>query len=411
MNATAPALVKITSNIVSQIQSRLTKHYKDNLYRSRLKFIKSQAIRQKNKLNFSSNDYLGFANNEYIIKKLQALLPIIGTGSGASNMISGYHTIHQDLELLVAGLVKCEQAILFPSGYMANLAIADVLLNIDNQNTIAIHDHNNHASLLDGSRLANCKYIRYKHNNLNHLQLLLQKYNNYQNNIIFTESLFSMDGDFAPLSEMSEISKINQLGLNNSVLVIDDSHAFGLYNSGRGLSTNIDINSTNTPKLVMGTFGKAIGSAGAFVAGPKIFIESLIQFARPYIYTTSLSPIAAAASLYAIQLNLQDSSYREQLFTNIQYFCEQIKSSNLNLNLKLDLSLINDQSPIQPIILGRNTDCIKITEYLAQNNIIVTAIRAPTVPANKARIRLTLSAKHTQEDLDYLIKILNNYEP
>lgn len=382
----------------TQIKNKLKNQYNNNLYRSRLKFISSQGIKQKDKLNFSSNDYLGFANNSEIIKKVQDLLPSIGTGSGASSLITGYHHIHQDLEQLIANLLNCEQAILFPSGYMANLAIADVLLNLDNSNTIAIHDHNNHASILDGTKLAHCKLARYAHNNTEHLEKILTKYNYVNNKFIFTESLFSMDGDFADLENINNLFINHNLTPDNSVLIIDESHAFGLYNkNGQGLINN---NKLIKNTLIMGTFGKAIGSAGAFVAGPKLFIEALVQFARPYIYTTHLSPIAAAASLYAIKLNYQNPSYREKLFDNINYFCNQL--------LSIGILPINHHSPIQPIIIGDNFVTVQAAQYLQKNNIIATAIRSPTVAINKARLRLTISAKHNKTDIDYLIKTLNN---
>ena len=381
-------------SLKSQLQHKLALQYKNNLFRSRLKCIRNQDIQQKNKLNFASNDYLGFANNPIIINQLQKLLPQLGTGSGASSLITGYHHIHQDLEQTIAKLLNCEQAILFPTGYMANLAISDVLLSL-NQNTIAIHDHNNHASLLDGTRLADCKLARFKHNDIDHLDLLLNKHSHYQNKILFTESLFSMDGDFAPIKAISNLlNNFEPSSPQDSALIIDHSHGFGLF----------DQNLINTPlinnTLIMGTFGKAIGSAGAFVAGPKIFIESLVQFARPYIYTTSLSPINTAASLLSIKLNQQDTSYREKLFTNVDTFCNKL--------LAIGLTPINNHSPIQPIIIGNSTDCIKAAEYLHKHHIIATAIRSPTVPINKARLRITLSAKHSIDNIHYLIKVLDN---
>lgn len=381
-------------SINEQLKLKLKAHYNNNLFRSRLQFIKNQQPEQKGKLNFCSNDYLGFANNPEIIKKTQELLPVLGTGSGASNLVCGYHTIHQDLENLIAELLNCDQAILFPCGYMANLAIADVFLNLDNNNSLAIHDHNNHASLLDGSRLANCKMVRFAHNNTEHLNLLLNKYNNYPNKFIFTESLFSMDGDFAPLAEINKL--LNQNTSDNNLFIIDESHAFGLYGSnGRGLADN-NINIKN--KMIMGTFGKALGSAGAFVAGPKLFIESLIQFARTYIYTTALSPLATIATLEAIKLNFQRSEYREKLFHNITYFCKNLD--------KIGFTSQSLNSPIQPIIIGNSISCIKAADYLNRQGIIVTAVRAPTVAKNKARLRITLSAKHSIEQIDYLLNAL-----
>ncbi len=376
-------------SIQHQLRKKLQSHYESNLFRSRLKYIANANIEQKNKLNFASNNYLGLANDASLIKQIQDLLPNLGLGSGASNLITGYHHIHQDLEQTIAKQLNCDEVILFSSGYMANLSISDVLLNL-NQDTIAIHDHNNHASLLDGSRLAGCKLARFKHNDTEHLNLLLNKYNHYQNKFIFTESLFSMDGDFAPLDDIALLA--NQ---ENTSLIIDHSHGFGLFD----LNNNQNLKTINN-KIIMGTFGKAIGSSGAFVAGPKLFIESLIQFARPYIYTTSMSPIAAAASLLSIRAIQKDNSMREKLFTNIDYFCKQL--------LQIGITPINNQSPIQPIIIGTSIDCIRAAEYLNKHNIIVTAIRAPTVPKNQARLRITLSAGHSSDNIDYFIKILKN---
>lgn len=378
-------------SIAEQIKNKLKTHYKNNLIRARLKFIHKQSVKIKDKINFASNDYLGFACNKEITDKTSELVKTLGVGSGGSNLITGYHTIHQDLENEIAKLVKCEQVILFSSGFMANLALSDVLLNLDKENTIAIHDHNNHASLLDGSRLADCRLVRYKHNDLEHLDLLLKKYKTVANKYIFTESLFSMDGDFAKLQQISDIINL-KTDVNNTCLIIDDSHGFGLFNNTYSNTSNIN------NRLIMGTFGKAIGCSGAFVAGPKVFIESIIQFARPYIYTTALSPILAASALHAIRLNQQTDEFRAKLFNNINYFCSELK--------KLDIAPVNTNSPIQPIFIGDAEKCIKASNLLQKNNIILTAIRAPTVANNKSRLRITLSAEHTKQDIDYLIKNL-----
>ena len=378
--------------IENLLKNKLKQHYADNLFRARLKNINKQQIQQKNKLNFSSNDYLGFASNLEIIKKTAELLPGVGIGSGASNLISGYHTIHQDLENKIANDLNCQQAILFPSGFMANLAIADVLLNLNNENTIAIHDHSNHASIIDGSRLSGCKLARYKHNDLDHLKLLLNKYKDINSKFIFTESLFSMEGDFSDLNAINNILFDNKINEHSS-LIIDESHSFGLYNRGKGLGVNIK----NNNKLIMGTFGKALGTAGAFVAGSKITIEALVQFARPYIYTTALSPAITLATLLALRLNQQTDEFRDKLFRNIEHFCNKISDLDFGFN---------KESPIQPIIIGDSKKCIQAAEFCNKNGIILTAIREPTVAKNSSRLRITLSAEHSLANIDYLINVL-----
>lgn len=382
-------------SINDKLKNKLKQHYQSNLFRSRLTGIKKQEVNNKGKLNFASNDYLGFACNDEITTKTSELVKTLGVGSGGSNLITGYHTIHQDLENEISDYYKTEQTILFSSGFLANLALADVLLNIDNKNTIALHDHNNHASILDGSRLAAAKIARYKHNDLEHLQVLINKYQNIQNKILFTESLFSMDGDFADLHAINKIlnPEQNTFANSNNCLVIDDSHNFGLNNT----INNLTQKGNNT--LVIGTFGKAMGASGAFVTGPKIFIESLIQFARPYIYTTALSPVISVAALQAVRLNKQTSEFRDKLFENIDYFTQKIKV--------IGIEPANNYSPIQPIIVGNAENTIKAAEFLQKRNIIITAIRAPSVANNKSRLRITLSAEHTKQDIDYLVKQLD----
>lgn len=398
----------IDYNIKNLITNKLKQHYKNNLYRTRINYIKNQDIVHKNKINFASNNYLGLANNKYIIDKLNQILPSIGIGSTGSNLITGYHHIHQDLESAISKIYNTEQTILFSSGYMANLAIADLLNNISN-NSISFIDHSCHASVYNGhdnirlnkhDKIPN-KISRFKHNNIEHLELLLNKYKNYQNKFFYTESLFSMDGDFGEINQINNII-INSNIQNNSILIIDGSHSFGIIDFDKKYKINNNIN-----KIIMGTFGKAIGTSGAFITGPKFIIEALIQFSKQYIYSTSISPIVTAASLLAIKYNINNNIFRNNLFENIEYFYNKINKIKFN---KLDMYLVNNNSPIQPIIIGASDKCIKASKYMLLNNIITTAIRYPTVAINKARLRITITAEHSKQHIDYLINTLTKLD-
>jgi 8-amino-7-oxononanoate synthase len=374
------------------LSEKLDALHTDHLYRTRSTAIPYQQVRFNGYLNFSSNDYLGLASDPRLHTASATCHPV-GLGSGASALISGYHTIHQKLEEALAQFLNRPATLLFPSGYMANLAITDTLLRLD-PTSYALHDRLNHASLFDGTRLSGARFRRYPHLNLTRLaQHLRQKPDDRV--FIFTESLFSMDGDKTPLAALVQLVQETH---PNAYITVDESHSFGLYGTqGQGLIHAAGLNTDHIP-IMMGTFGKALGGGGAFVSGDKPLIEALCQWARPYIYTTALSPLLAQGALNALNIIQNEPERRLQLFRNIDYFCTQAQLHNLPLG--------QPHSPIQPLILGDNQRALRWAKALQGHKIIVTAIRPPTVPHNQSRLRFTLSALHTSAEIDQLLKQL-----
>lgn len=349
---------------------------------------KQLTVDGKQYLNFSSNDYLGLANNTEALRAVKSQLEQSGFGSGASHLITGHHIIHEQLENEVADFLQRDSAITFSTGYMANLAI---LQSLAKKGDLIIADKLNHASLIDGAKLSDAHAVRYQHCNLQALEKRLKK--EAANKWVVTDSVFSMDGDIAPLNEIAELCK-----KYNAHLMVDDAHGFGvLGKNGRGCVEYFNLDQNALP-VVMGTFGKALGSFGAFVSGSKIVTDYLMQFARSYLFTTALPASVAAASLSNLKLIKNDDRLNKQLTDNIGYFKSQCKINNIPLLLS--------ETAIQPLLIGCSRKLVTMNDLLTQNSILVGAIRPPTVPKNSDRLRITLTALHTNADINYLIKNL-----
>lgn len=343
-------------------------------------------INGKTLLNFCSNDYLGLANHPQIIKAFQQAANHYGVGSGAAHLINGHSRLHQQLEEALAAFTGRERVLLFSTGYMANLAVANALMDKDD---IIFQDRLNHASLIDGALMSEAKLIRYAHNDIKHLSQRIQS-NPSSDAMIMTDGVFSMDGDVAPLRELAEIAQEQQLWL-----MVDDAHGFGvLGKTGGGLVEQLNLTQTDVP-ILMGTLGKAFGTAGAFVAGSQDLIEYLIQVARPFIYTTAQPPAIAGATLASLELVKTEHWRREHLQQLIQYFRQGAT--------QLGLQLMDSNTPIQPILIGDSAKALQISQRLQELGLLVIAIRPPTVPANTARLRITFSASHTLEQVDQLL--------
>jgi len=347
-----------------------------------------EVIRGSNRfLNFCSNDYLGLANHPRLKEAAVTASKTWGAGSGASHLVCGHQASHHRLEEELADFVGAQSALLFSTGYMANLAIPQSFLS---RNDLLVQDKLNHASLIDSASLCRATFKRYRHNDINHLQKTLNK-EKYRRTLISVDAVFSMDGDQAPITQLSDIAEENQ-----AVLLIDDAHGFGvLGEQGRGsYSANRLI--PNGPRLMLGTLGKALGSFGAFVAGDRVYIDHLKQFARTYTYTTALPPAVAQASRTALSI-LQDEPWRqEQLHQNIEYFRKCVAD--------IGLELMSSQTPIQPLVLGDEKNALAASQILENMGIWVSAIRPPTVPADTARLRITLTAEHKREHIDQLLE-------
>lgn len=340
-------------------------------------------------LNCCSNDYLGLANHPAVIAAFQRGADRWGVGSGAAHLVSGHSTAHQELEEILAAFTGQPRAVLFSTGYMANLGILTALTGRGDR--IAA-DRLNHASLLDGAQLSRATLRRYPHADVAALRLQLQSEPPPQ--LIVTDGVFSMDGDIAPVVELTQLAQ--EVG---AWLVIDDAHGFGvLGHGGRGSLAQCGLSAVPTT-LVMGTFGKAFGTFGAFVAGAEEVIETLIQSARSYIFTTATPPALAAATCVSVRLAEREEWRREQLRALIAQFRHGAA--------QLGLPLAESQTPIQPLLLGSSEAALRWSMALETAGILVGAIRPPTVPVGTARLRITLSAAHTAADVERLLTALS----
>jgi 8-amino-7-oxononanoate synthase len=338
-------------------------------------------------LSFCSNDYLGLANHPDVIAALQHGAARWGVGSGAAHLVNGHTAAHHALEEALAEFTRQPRVLLFSTGYMANLGVITALTG---RGDTLFQDRLNHASLLDGAQLARATLRRYPHCNINELNQLIAK---DPPRLIATDGVFSMDGDLAPLPALMQIARDA-----GAWLLIDDAHGFGvLGRGGRGSLHHCGLNADETT-VVMGTLGKAFGTFGAFVAGAEEVIETLIQRARSYIFTTAMPPALAEATRVSLRLAEREDWRREQLQTLIARFRHGAA--------QLDLPLANSFTPIQPLLVGTAELALAWSQQLETVGILVSAIRPPTVPAGTARLRITLSAAHSETDVDRLLTAL-----
>ena len=346
-------------------------------------------IAGKQYLNFCSNDYLGLANHPQVIEVLTQGAREYGVGSGASHLINGHSRAHHQLEEELAAFVGRPRALLFSTGYMANLGVISALLG---RGDAVFEDRLNHASLLDGGLLSQARLQRYQHADGADLQAKLSA-SKAKQKLICSDGVFSMDGDIAPLDELIKQAKNHQ-----AWLMIDDAHGLGtIGENGRGSLEVYGASREQVPILV-GTLGKAFGTFGAFVAGDEVLIEYLIQRARSYIYTTALPPAVAEATRTSLRLITEEVWRREQLRSNVIYFKQCLT--------QIGVADTGSDTAIQPIMLGEVTRALALSERLKQQGILVSAIRPPTVPEGSARLRVTLCAEHSHAQIDQLIESL-----
>ena len=377
-----------------ELEPELVKRREAGLYRERRVNASAQGVHGiidgKKVLSFCSNDYLGLASHPQVKKAFVDAVEHYGVGSGSAHLVNGHSQLHQDCEQRLAEFCGRDRALLFSNGYMANLAIGSALLG---RHDFVFQDKLNHASLIDAAKLSGAKLIRYRHNDIDQLQLQIQENQNPARKLVMTDGVFSMDGDCADLQRISDICTDH-----NVVCMVDDAHGFGvLGDSGAGLLQALDLNQQQIP-ILMATLGKAVGTAGAFVAGSDELIETLIQKARPYIYTTASPPAIAAATLCSLEIIQREAWRREKLMELIEYLRQGLAD--------YQYPLLPSNTAIQPVVIGDNEPALEISENLLQQGILVTAIRPPTVPVGSARLRITLSAAHEKEDIDLLLKYL-----
>ncbi len=345
----------------------------------------------KKMLSFCSNDYLGLANHNDLKKVFMATAEQEGVGSGAAHLLTGHSQAHHDLAAALADFLGYQRVLLFSSGYMANIGVLDGLLG---KNDVLLQDKLNHASLLDGGRLSTATQRRYAHTDMAALERRLEQ-DTMGHTLIATDSVFSMDGDLAPLPEIMDLASQHQAGV-----LVDDAHGFGvLGDAGQGSVAHWKLSSEKSP-IIMGTFGKALGTAGAFVAADETVIETLIQQARSYVYTTAQPAAIAAATLASLKLVQTESWRREKL----QALIAQFKQGAAQLGLAIMPSI----TPIQPIVIGDDKRAIDIGRAMEAKGILVGVIRPPTVPEGSARLRITLSANHSEADVIQLLDTLEH---
>jgi 8-amino-7-oxononanoate synthase len=380
------------NDFADRLQSALAQRAEDGLTRRRESLCSAQGplvkINGNEYLNFCSNDYLGLANHPRVVQRLRAAASEYGVGSGASHLVCGHSKIHEELEQALAEFTGRERAVLFSSGYSANLAVLTTLLQKGDN---VFEDKLNHASLLDGGLYSGARFSRFPHNDVDALAAKLDKAAGPS--LVVVDGVFSMDGDEAPLSQLADICRRHQ-----AWMMVDDAHGFGVSGTcGAGSLEKAGLDADDVP-ILMGTLGKALGTSGAFVAGSGVLIEALVQNARNYIYTTAAPPAIAAATLESLNLLEEESWRREHLQDLIQYFR---KGAN-----DLGLALMESESAIQPMLIGEADQAVALSQALRERGILIGAIRPPTVPRGTSRLRITLSAAHSFEQVDHVLQEL-----
>jgi len=342
-------------------------------------------------LAFCSNNYLGLADHPRVVEAFVAAAREWGVGSGASHLVSGHCREHHALEEELAAFTRRDRALLFSTGFMANLAVVNTLLGRGDR---VYMDRLNHASLLDAGLSSGARFARYPHGDVAALAARMERVGAARSMVV-TDGVFSMDGDVAPLAELATLCRVR-----DACLFVDDAHGFGVLGaSGGGTVEAAGLGAGDVP-ILMGTLGKALGTFGAFVAGSHPLIETLLQRARTYIYTTALPPAVAAASRAALRVMQEESWRRERVLAMVARFRRGADG--------LDLKLLDSRTPIQPVLLGSEADAVAASDALRDRGLWVPAIRPPTVPAGSSRLRITFSAAHSEADVDRLLEALAN---
>lgn len=383
-------------SLFSGLQKELIQRKSDGLLRQRRLLDSPQAehiiANDTHFLSFCSNDYLGLANCPELIAAMQKAASDSGVGSGASNLITGHHRFHDALEKQLAKFVEMPAALLFSTGYMANIGVIGALMG---RHDAIFADKLNHACLNEGAYLSRAAFHRFAHNDVIALEKLLKE-STANHKLIAADAVFSMDGDIAPLVEYLALCE-----KYDAYLYIDDAHGFGVLGEhGKGSLSHLKLKS---PRIIMmATLGKAAGVAGAFVAGEQVVIDYLIQKANSYVYSTPAPPALSATLSAAVTLIENGNDLRAHL---------RILISILKANLDLkNWQLLPSDTAVQPLVIGGNREALALSEHLQAQGILVPAIRPPTVPMNTARLRISLSAAHSVDDVLRLANAINEAE-
>ena len=376
-----------------ELQEELNQLEREGLLRScrRVEAVEGGRILVEGRwrIHLASNNYLGLATHPRVVEAAREALERFGAGAGSARLIGGTFPPHEALEEELARFKQAEAAILFPAGYMANLGIVAALMGPED---LILGDRLNHASLIDAARLSGAAFRIYPHKEVERLEEVLRlRRNRYRHVLVVTEGLFSMDGDIPPLREIAEVARRYE-----AWLLVDDAHATGVLGpTGRGSLEQFGLPAGDI--LQMGTLSKALGSAGGFLAGPRVVIETLLNRARPFLYTTALPPSCAAAAHAALRVLQEEPVWRRRLWENSRRWIAGLKEA--------EVELLSEESPIVPVRAGSNHDAMNGARALFEAGLFAPAIRPPTVPEGTARIRTSVTALHTPEDLETALEV------
>jgi 8-amino-7-oxononanoate synthase len=375
------------------IDDELVELERQGLLRSRATHAGAQQVRLKvddrELINFGSNDYLGLAADARLADAAAAALAGQGTGAGASPLVTGHATAHQQLEAALAAFEGTERALLFSSGYAANIGAITALAG---RGDAIYADAKNHASMIDGCRLSRAEVHVYPHRDIAALASQLATGDGYRRRLIATESVFSMDGDLAPLAELAELAE-----RFDCMLLVDEAHATGIFGtSGRGLGEQLGID--DRVQVRIGTLSKALGSAGGFVCGSERLIKWLVNRARPYIFSTALPPATCAAAEAALAIVQRDAAPRQQLLARAERLREQLREQGWQLS--------DSASQIIPLIVGNPERALDLSRQLRDKGLLVPAIRPPSVPPGESLLRISLTTSHTEPMVEALLASL-----
>ncbi|WP_449187318.1 8-amino-7-oxononanoate synthase [Veillonella sp.] len=342
----------------------------------------------KEYLMMASNNYLGLTFDSRVIEGALKGAQHYGTGSGGSRLVSGTFPLFTELERSLAKFKNTEKALVFNTGYMANVGTISAIAD---KNTIIFSDALNHASIIDGCRLSRGAVKAYSHCDVDELKYLLKQVDRNARKLIVTDGVFSMDGDIAPLDKLYELSRDY-----NALLMVDDAHATGTIGNGHGTAAYFNLE--KEIDIQLGTLSKSLGSVGGYVAANSTIIDYLVNTSRSFIFSTALSPADIGAALAALQVLETDTSVLGHLQENVNYMADQLTSLGIDST---------NETPIFPILIGSNEDTLAVSDYLYESGIIGTAIRPPTVPIGESRIRLTVTAAHNKQQIDYVCHTLH----
>lgn len=369
-------------------KTKLEEKHKENNFRSLKSYTPINAVTVrwdgKDYLMMASNNYLGLTHHPQVQQAAVDASKRYGTGSGGARLTSGTFPLFTELEQELARCKGTESALVFNTGYMANVGTISAIAN---KEWVIVSDELNHASIIDGCRLSGATIERYKHKDVEEVEFLLQKYRGARI-LLITDSVFSMDGDIAPLDDLQRLSRDY-----HALLMVDDAHATGVI--GHGIADYYDIHDVD---IQLGTLSKALGSVGGFVAASRNIIEYLINYSRSFIFSTALSPADIGAALAALRIIEMDRTLISKLQDNSRYMASKL----IELGIPCD-----DETPIFPIVIGDNEKTLRAAMELQDKGIIITAIRPPTVPVGESRLRLTVTAAHSREQLDYVASALD----